>query len=382
MKGIILRNYQGNELIRLFEGGQEVLPEQLIEPDYTNIVAARDNNLVRLVSGNIEWSKDNGKTWISIANTYGTITNIHFFASGRMMFCTNTNVYYTDDGITINQSTIRDINGNIATLSGYHFFQQRPLDRIVIVDGVEVHVFGDYIIGGTASVWATDDGGETVREIMRSGITVSFRHIHQVCFNDWDKRFYVITGDGGNDCNVLRLTYNAGSFTYDRLVSGDNFKFGQLLFDRDFCYCITDYTGVGATKGILRVPTSKMDRATEYKYIYKQTDIGSNVGITTMCADANGKKIMALDINQPGYVLLALHGLEFRLIPVQNSATKHFNIFTTGPDYNGRYYSAVAPFRATNEGCALVYPTVELTAWMAKNNLVWRSATTIDRLWE
>lgn len=364
---------------------------QLLLPNTTTVIETAMNYVLKLEEGNLKLSKDLGKTWTTKENTYGTIEHAHFFGDGTLLFCTPTAAYYTKDLVTINQATILDIDGNAWNPNGYHFFWQQKFDSVEVIDGKEIHYWGDYILSGVTHLWYTVDNGHTIKTAFKFGTskidgnTIACRHCHQFIYNKYDGKFYVTTGDNITEINLMRGTYDVqnDTWTWELLGNGSNYKFGQLLFDRNFMYAITDYAGVGQTftypKGILKCPMDKIGTPEAWTNAWEDYDgeVISAAGLVSLLIDGNGNKLLTIDSYQPGFVFVTDQGFKFKKMRLDGAT--QFGIRFTGPNYNGDYYATYKTFDGTQNACSLsFYPTMNVKEMLALNGIKWNTVLPFD----
>lgn len=362
----------------------------LVVPALTTVIETSMNYVLKLDNGNLMLSTDLGKTWTTKENTYGTIAHAHFFGDGTLLFCTWDAAYWTKDLVTINQSTILDVDGNAWTPSGYHFFWQQKYDTVEVIGNKEIYYWGDYVLTGTTHLWYTVDNGHTIKCAFKFGTskidgdTIYCRHCHQFIYNKYDGHFYVTTGDSGNDIRLIRGDYDTqnDAWTWELLGTGDDYKFGQLLFDRNFIYSITDYAAITASrpKGILKCPIDKITTPSAWSNAWQDSDnqISSGSGLVSLVMDGNGNKLMTIDSAQPGYVFFASHGFNFTRKTLDGST--QFGIRFTGPNYNGDYYATYRTFNMTQNACSLsYYPTVNVKELMEQNGVHWDKVLAFDK---
>lgn len=393
MKQLILKNYNGEEVFTMNEGATETLKETFTIPAVSTVIETSMNYVLKLEDNTLKLSKDCGTTWIEKENTFGTIAHAHFFGNGTLLLCTWENAYWTSDFVTFTETNIYDENGDawVCEENGYHFFGQQKTDNVEVIDGVEMHYWGDYRLSGNVRLWYTTDNGHTLKCAFNFGTSeidgsvVSARHPHQFIYNKYDGYFYVTTGDhsGVTQIHLMRGRYSSqnDSWDWEMVGSGDDFKFGQLLFDENFMYAITDYSNVQnlLPKGILKCPMDKLNTPSAYTNAWEDVDgqVLSQAGLVSLLIDKDGRKIMTIDSYQPGYLFVALDGLNFKRVYLGQNT--QFGIRFTGPNYNGDYYATFKTFDMTKNACSLnFYPTINITKLFSDNGLKWRPRISID----
>lgn len=393
MKQLILKNYNGEEVFTVYEGATETLKETFTIPAVSTVIETSMNYVLKLEDNTLKLSKDCGSTWIEKENTFGTIAHAHFFGNGTLLLCTWEKAYWTSDFVTFTETNTYDENGDawVCEENGYHFFWQQKTDNVEVIDGVEMHYWGDYRLSGNVRLWYTTDNGHTLKCAFNFGTSeidgsvVSARHPHQFIYNKYDGYFYVTTGDhnGATEIHLMRGRYSSqnDSWNWEMVGSGDDFKFGQLLFDENFMYAITDYANVQnlLPKGILKCPMDKLDTPSAYTNAWEDVDeqVLSQAGLVSLLIDKDGRKIMTIDSYQPGYLFVALDGLNFKRVYLGQNT--QFGIRFTGPNYNGDYYATFKTFDMTKNACSLnFYPTINITKLFSDNGLKWRPRISID----
>ena len=393
MKRLLLKDYNGDVVFTIDETMSENIKDTFALVPTESVIETAMNYILKLENGTLKLSKDSGKTWADKANTFGTIAHAHFFGDGTLLLCTWEKAYWTTDFVTFTETDIYDEDGDPWTCEsgGYHFFWQQKLDSVEIIDGVEMHYWGDYRLTGNTRLWYTTDNGRTLKCCFNFGTSridgniISCRHPHQFIYNKYDGYFYVTTGDhnGAAEIHLMRGKYTrqTDSWAWEMIGSGSDFKFGQLLFDENFMYAVTDYANVQnlLPKGVLKCPMDKLDDPDAYSNAWEDSDsqVAVQAGLVSLIIDKNGRKIMTIDSYQPGYVFVALGGLNFKCVSL--GQTTQIGIRFTGPNYNGDYYATFKTFDMTQNTCSLsFYPTINVTALLRNNGIKWDAALPID----
>lgn len=392
MRKLILKDATGNPVWEIEPNQSEVIPNSFSVIGTSSVIETSMNYILKLENNTLKLSKDCGKTWLDKANTFGTIAHAHFFGDGTLLLCTWEKAYWTTDFVTFTETAIYDENGSPWTCEsgGYHFFWQQKCDSVEVIDGVEMHYWGDYRLAGNVRLWYTTDNGRTLKCAFNFGTsqidgqTIHARHPHQFIYNKYDGYFYVTTGDhnGATEIHLMRGRYsvNNDSWTWEMVGEGDNYKFGQLFFDEAFMYAITDYANVQnlLPKGILKCPMDKLSTPSAYTNAWQDSDgqISAQAGLVSILLDKGGRKIMTIDSYQPGYMFVALEGLNFKKVAVGG---QQFGIRFTGPNYNGDFYATFKTFDMTKNACSLsYYPTINVTDLLRENGIKWSPQLTID----
>lgn len=350
-------------------------------PAKETVFATHLNYILRMeiIDGieNIAISTDLGGTYTYIVNTTegAGITNYHFFTDGTIMLSTEKKVYWTSDYVTLNESTLLDEDGSpfVAGTNAHHFFGQQNSDKPMFIDGHEVYAWGDYTIANTlASVWFTTDFGRTVKRAIKmnggsiDGVALAARHVHKVYFHKKLQRFYVMTGDAGDECMLIEGILNpvAGTWQWTILGQGDFFKFGNMWEDDHYTYVTTDYT-IAEQKnnwGIFRVGHNYLADKTKYRLAYKADNTVWNVGSPyRFIADGNGNKLLMPELLGLSYITVATEGFNFKKVRVEPVSVLSFII---GANDNGDIYCKADYYArnlGVNAGQFLTGGTINLT---------------------
>lgn len=358
-------------------------------PEKETVFATHLNYILRMVMvdgvENIAISTDLGDTYTYIVNTTegAGITNYHFFTDGTIMLSTEKKVYWTDDYLTLNESTLLDEDGSpfIAEAEAHHFFGQQNSDKPMFIDGQEVYAWGDYTIYHTrTSVWFTTDFGRTVKRAIRmkgssiEGVLLTARHTHKVYFHKKLERFFVMTGDEGAECMLIEgiLNPTAGTWQWKILGREDFFKFGQMWEDEHYTYVTTDYTIAGQKNnwGIYRVGHNYLGDKSKYRLAYKAPNAVWNVGSPyRFIADGNGNKVLMPELMGLSYITVATEGFNFKKVEI---APEGILSFIIGPNDNGDIYCKYDFYGrglGLNEGQFLTGGTINLTKTLRASGL-------------
>lgn len=394
MKQLIIKDYAGNPVFAVNEGESEQIKDTFTLIPTTTVVETAMNYILKLENNTLKLSRDCGVTWQDKANTFGTIAHAHFFGDGTLLLCTWEKAYWTTDFVTFTETAIYDENGNPWTCEsgGYHFFWQQKCDSVEVIDGVEMHYWGDYRLTGNVRLWYTTDNGRTLKCAFNFGTSridgsiVSARHPHQFIYNKYDGYFYVTTGDhdGAVEIHLMRGKYSVqnDSWTWEMVGEGNDYKFGQLIFDESFMYTVTDYANVQnlLPKGILKCPMDKLSTPAAYTNAWQDSEgqILAQAGLVSLLIDSGYRKIMTIDSYQPGYIFVALEGTKFKRVSLGQST--QFGIRFTGPNYNGEFYATFKTFDMTKNACSLnFYPTINVTELMRENGIKWTPQIAMDK---
>lgn len=334
---------------------------------------------------NIAISQNLGKTWTYIPNIIGSIVNYHFFTDGTIMLCSEKEIYWTDDYLTLNQTTILNNDGTPWVRErelAHNFFGQQNGDKPMFVDDQEIYVWGEYVIGSTTpGMWYSIDNGRTVKRVtdfqgvVLDGEAVDVRHIHKVYYHAKKQDFYVMTGDSPTEVMLIKANYNvtADTWSWEILGSGEKYKFGNMWCDDYYAYFTTDYTDPAFWNywGIVRVGLNHLNDPSKFRLAYDAANGGWGAGSPyRMIADRNGNKVLFGELVSTGFIMVATQGWDFKRVELNPRYTFSFII---GPNDNGDIYMK-ADFLArglgTNAGQFLTGGTVNITKMLRNAGLV------------
>lgn len=320
--------------------------------------------------GTLKFSLDLGKTWHSLANTFGNITTAFMFAEGTLMFCTKEadgcHAYWIRDfeNMTVNETTVIDYNGSPLVLNPNET-RLYNVDRVThheYANGVEYLCFGDYTIStGNPRLWYSCDNGRTIRCAFAFGLSqvdgqvIRARHIHGFHYNKYDGYFYALTGDhvvnGVSECHIMRGRHDANHvWTWEVLKTGQEYKLVHAAFDEGNMYCVTDYTDASLVdkKGIVRLPIDSLDYA-DMQYLFhaskdvmKEGSYYANptdeqvAAVSSYFSDNHGWRIAGSDYMGNSKLLITKNNHNF--VWVDNDAGLKFGNWM-GPNNNGDSYA-------------------------------------------
>lgn len=336
-------------------------PSYFTLPETSNIIATYDTIIIKLeLVDDVEYiviSDNLGATWHKpIKNIIGNIVHTHIFSDGTILLCTSTSCYTTSDYETLEQSTVLDIDGspyNAPKRKG--FYSQMYHDKYFFHDGVEMDIFGEYVLEDAstprekldARIWYTTDKGHTIKCAFRSGTTkikgkeIRVRHIHYVGYCEKNEKFYVSTGDNNAESYFLEGIYDASqdAWSFSIIGSGVLFKFGYFWFDDSYAYFLTDYTSSSYLdkKGILRCSIDSLIDINKYKNIYVcPKDEWGEIAIVNMIEYPNGVKVLFPDYLGVGVIWVAKSGYNFQKVSLDQQLLLGYN--TMGPNLNNEVF--------------------------------------------
>lgn len=359
------------------------MPTLLKVGEATNIIYTIDDFLMAHEgysdndNGTLKFSLDLGKTWHSLANTYGNITNAFMFSDGTLMFCTKESdgchAYWIRDfeNMTVNNTTVIDYNGNafVPVAGQTRFYNVGRVTHHEYANGVEYYCFGDYILSTTTNprLWYSCDNGRTIRCAFAFGLSqingevIYARHIHWFCYNKYDGYFYALTGDHASasrqECHIMRGRHDANHvWTWELLQSGQEYKLVSPAFDEGNMYAVTDYTDTDLANamGVVSLPIKTLD-VEDMKYLFKASSQfmaeGSaqpTAAVASYLTDNHGWRIAGTDYKGNSKLLIAKGGHNF--VWVDNDKSLKFGNWM-GPNNNGDCYATFSMnISTTGEG--------------------------------
>lgn len=232
---------------------------------FGNLIASKDNFLVKREGLKISLSRDSGETFneeLDITEV-GELKNIYLFQNGELMVSNHTQTFYSEDWETLYESAIYDIDGS-------PFVPESPTDNFStfktnknrqIVDGQELWCWGNYTQNhNNIRVWYTIDNGKTIKCCFKFKETIPIndtdptlcRHVHSVDFNPADNTFWIQTGDEPTtrDSHWIKGTYNLtlDTWEWERIGTGDNYKTSNMVFQGDYIYYAWDISFGGVAR--------------------------------------------------------------------------------------------------------------------------------------
>lgn len=293
----------------------------------------------------IKISTNLGKTWTQMPNILGDIVSYHFFSDGTIMLCSPTKVYWTDDYLTLNESTVYDHDGSVFVPTSRHFFCMQTGDKIDFVGDTEIYSWGDYHVDRAGvRIWYTTDNGRTIKcaalfgTTLLGGVLRSVRHVHRVYYHAKTNYFYITTGDDGTESMIIRARYDVltDTWVWKILNAGPDYKFGNIMIDdNNIAFMITDYTepSQAEKKGIYRVHATDLGDITKYRLIYKcEPSEWGSIAPISLSMDNNGNKVLYPDYLGAGFLWIARDGLDFEKVVVSQPVLLTYMI---GENYRG-----------------------------------------------
>lgn len=346
-------------------------PSLLVMGDPTNVIYTIDDFILahEYVEGsvdNLKFSTDLGKTWITVTNTFGVITNAFRFADGTFMMCCQQSdgmhFLWSRDFETFNDCVVYDYNGEpYQTRTGdRRCFINRPRYQHLYVNNTEYYLIGDYVFpdsnpaSANPRLWyaISEDAGVTMRCAFAfglqqiDGVTIPARHVHNFEYNKYNGYFYAMTGDhGSEECNIMRGKHDTNHvWTWERIAHGQEYKVMYPVFDEGNIYLTTDYTdsSLADKKGIVSAPINRIS-FNNFHYLFHATESfmreggfgGAVAALAQIVIDNHGWKFMITDYIGNSKNLIAKDDHNF--VWVDNTSNKHFNGLI-GPNNKGEMY--------------------------------------------
>ena len=295
-------------------------------------------------------SPDLGKTWKELENPYGDLVYFHIFSTGEMLFATMKWCYYIDKDLTaITPSQVYDYDGNLLNPSALEYFYQVGSNKNHIwnVDGTEIIAWGDYNLESNdpayiARMWYSADYGRTVKCAIKfdqtkiDGKIIKGRHVHGVRFDKYEESFYVLTGDAPFNSQLIKGKFNPAedSWEFHRIGAARVYKLGDIYFDKENAYLVTDYTDKNITKsGLIKCNKDCLNDPSKFEYLYENDE---NRPLLCCEFDMNGNKILMPDGTAKSFIYYARDNYEFKKI--RTSENRYIEGFTS-PNYNGDIYA-------------------------------------------
>lgn len=249
--------------------GGEVIPPPKIS--FGTNLAVNENYVVRKIGAFLQRSDDYGETYPVQIDTsiIGDLRMIHVFRNGALLVCGRMKAYYSNDWLTLQESTVIGVDGNpwIAPLSSDCFMALSGIEYMEVA-GQEFCVWGNYNndqngngnLNTIAECFYTRDRGATIKVFFKSTVTnvaghtgvIRCRHIHQVVQNPYDGSFWILTGDEPRPemSHVVKAVYNPANDTWalSKIGSGDFFKWGAVIFYDNHVYYSRDLDAGGMWK--------------------------------------------------------------------------------------------------------------------------------------
>lgn len=221
--------------------------------DRHDVLFTQDDIYVCYDGTNLRMTTDGGRTFPKSINVsqVGLIKNIHVFSDGTLNIFGHTKAYYSDDWLSLHESTVLDASGNPYVFDTYDTFTvSRHNGERVVVGGIEMYVFGNYCISDEynqkKNIWYTIDKGRTYKSAYEFGKT-AVRHVHNVFFNTVDSAFWVTTGDDtADEAKVIKGFYNPSTDTWSWNTIGTGYYYkwaGMDIYNGEVFYALDHHPG-------------------------------------------------------------------------------------------------------------------------------------------
>ena len=299
-------------------------------------------------------STDGGATY-PITKTIAGLETIQFFyvwANGNISFADRGKMYVSTNNLSIVTEVVpKDTDGSdFAAFPGENYWVVTN-SVPTFIGGNEIKVLANYgnffpSVGryNETNVWYSVNNGTSWKSAYKFGEYTwggftsgdalnaqSVRHGHGCSHNPSDNSFWVTTGDGTDECIILRGTYNFGTDTWSWAKTyGDNdggsstytnatwYKFSGLEFHNGDIYWGGD-SATPARKGIFKC--AEADFANTANYV-KVGGLGGQAGLTFM----NGDQLLGFEAESSAMV--------YRIIITSNGLikfdTRQLNVGLTG----------------------------------------------------
>lgn len=220
----------------------------------THICATKGSKVLKFDDTHtLSLSTDGGATYpTTLVTTLSQVAYAFIFESGNIYFFDDTKGYYSFDNLaTYHELTVKGIDGNDYVAGTGHNFRTYGGDFDEVTAGSKkVHFWGPYVTSGTAesdnvNIWGLIDGQTTLKSYYKFGVSnpsAVCRHVHQVTYDTFVQKWYIITGDADADHNnFMRFTYDSDSdaITAEIIGKGDGssiWENGGMAFDETHFY--------------------------------------------------------------------------------------------------------------------------------------------------
>jgi len=269
----------------------------------TNWLATTRDYILKIEGGNLMHSSDLGKHWKSMKNIFDLITFVHWFSDGTCMICSPFQAYYTKDFDVLLESNMYDYDGSpfIDGTGCHSFFHEFNYNsKNVYIDNKEVAIWTDYDNGHNyiSRIWCSDDKGRTVKCILKNkesiidGEVLNITHFHDSVWDDTEECLWVTTGDYGDGNMLIKGKLSNGEWYFTIVSRGESAKFGQITYDNEYLYLVTDITSGDSPRGLIKVNKDSLSVKSAYKYLYKNPD---NIAFIQFFDDGKGHRILFPD---------------------------------------------------------------------------------------
>ena len=329
-------------------------------PANSKICATREDKILKFDGvGILSLSIDGGRNYtktLDLTSICSIITRAKFYANGNIMWANHTKCYYSEDNLsTYHESTIVALGGGAFTPSTFDNFVQYNNDNPVIINGIEIDIWGCYSVeigtqNDNINAWYTIDGGQTIKSCYKAGTSIggqTCQHIHAINYCDIDDSFWMQTGDGAagaSNCHWNKGTYNAGTdtWTWVNVMSsngGGYHKTVGMYFYNGYVYWGSDCTD-GLNKGVYKCLYTEITDNTKYVKILATTGVTQGFYTTpegVMIADEFGGKQFHISLDR------GLNWTKYTLTDLPDLNTTWNSYFPSMPSNNNGYYKKEIP---------------------------------------
>ncbi len=229
-------------------------------------------------AGVLSLSLDGGVTYpitLDLTGVCDIITRSKMYANGNIMWANQTQCFYSTDNLaTYNESTVLDINGDPFTPSTYDNFKCLTHNPEIIIDGIEMDVWGAYSIHTVQTAingWYTIDSGITIKSCFLNNSTIpgqNFRHIHGFNYHPTDDSYWLEYGDALSGWNKGSYNWDADEWSWVSVITEDGSGYHKstgIQFYNGYAYWTSDTTDA-AKHGVWKCPYEDVG-VTEANYV-------------------------------------------------------------------------------------------------------------------
>lgn len=217
-----------------------------------NIVATYGKSYVRNNNGTLQLSTDSGKTWNTgfDVSSVGLINNYHLYANGCIAFFTHQKAYYSENWESFSEAVVYEQDGVTPYVPSEknNFFVSRSNKERKFIGNQDIYVFGNYVMTDEENtrkcLYCSTDNGHTYKVIYEFNKEGSYyiRHVHNVIYDPNNDHFLCCTGDSGSQSMIIQMDYSNGTWTFNRLANGIEFKWAGVQFYGEYIYYCFDVT--------------------------------------------------------------------------------------------------------------------------------------------
>jgi len=269
--------------------------------DTQNIVATRNEKILKLEGSTVYLSIDNGLTYQYSKSVAGLtiIQNAYIWDNGNISFESGTKAYLSTDNLAnISEITPKNVIGENFTPSSNQNFMNISPDNFIFIGDIEIRVFSTYSTASDGvtniNLWYSKDNGASLKSFYLINSTepvLDFNHFHGITYNSSDGSFWAVTGDGNTPklARWIKFTYNIDTDIWAGVeqVNGDStsyYKSSALGFYGDDVFW-----GVDNTQKHAAFKCNISDIANPANYVkISNTNVGNNSLLVSLLANTNG----------------------------------------------------------------------------------------------